>query len=153
MYETCLAGPMKVEKGDTVAVRYTGKLDSGEVFDSNVDGDEPLAFTVGAGQVIAGFETAVMGLAQGESRIVRMEADQAYGARDDRLVTKLDRTLFEGDGLEVGQHLDLEDEAGNMYHADVISFDDASVTVDLNHHLAGKALTFDVLVEEIQKAA
>lgn len=143
---------MKVEKGDTVAVRYTGRLDSGDVFDSNEEGGEALLFTVGAGLVIPGFDSAVLGLGPGEARTVRIPPEEAYGPRDDRLVTKLDRSLFEDGSLEVGQHLDLEDEAGNVYHADVISFDEESVTVDLNHHLAGQALTFDVRVEEIQKA-
>ena len=142
---------MKVEKGDTVAVRYTGRLDSGDVFDSNAEGGDALQFTVGAGMVIPGFENAVLGLGQGEQRTVRIPPEEAYGPRDDRLITKLDRSLFE-DEIEVGQHLDLEDEAGNVYHADVVSFDDESVTVDLNHHLAGQALTFEVLVEGIQKA-
>lgn len=137
--------------GDKVAVRYTGKLDTGEVFDSNEDGTDALEFEVGAGQVIPGFEQAVLGLGEGERRTVRITPDDAYGERDDRLVTKLDRTLFEDD-VEVGQHLDLEDEAGNVYHADVVSFDEQSVTVDLNHHLAGQALTFDLLVEGIRKA-
>ena len=145
---------MKVEKGDTVAVRYTGRLDNGEVFDSNDDGGgDPLHFTVGAGQVIAGFDDAVLGLAKGESRTVRIAPENAYGPRDERLVTKLDRSLFEGgDEIEIGQHLDLEDEAGNVYHADVVSFDDETVTVDLNNHLAGEALTFDIKVVGIQKA-
>jgi peptidylprolyl isomerase len=143
---------MMIEKGDTVAVRYTGRLDNGEVFDSNIDGDEPLAFTVGAGEVIPGFESGVLGLAQGQSRTVRILPVDAYGERDEKLVTTLDRSLFEGEGLEIGQHLDLEDEAGNLYHADVVSFDETSVTVDLNNHLAGQALTFDLLIEEIQKA-
>lgn len=143
---------MKVEKGDKVAVRYTGRLDSGDVFDSNEEGAGSLEFTVGAGMVIPGFENAVLGLAQGETRTVRILPDEAYGARDERLVTKLDRSLFDEGEIEVGQHLDLEDEAGNMYHADVVSFDEETVTVDLNHHLAGEALTFDVRVEEIHKA-
>lgn len=137
--------------GDTVAVRYTGKLDSGEVFDSNEDGD-PLSFEVGTQMVIPGFERAVLGLAKGESRTVRIPPEEAYGARDERLIQKLDRSLFEGDDIAVGMHLDLEDEQGNVYHADVVSFDDKAVTVDLNHHLAGQALTFDIRVEGIQKA-
>lgn len=138
--------------GDKVAVRYTGRLDDGEVFDSNLEGADALEFEVGAGQVIPGFDDAVLGLAKGESRTVRIPPEQAYGPRDERLVTKLDRSLFEGnDGLEIGQHLDLEDEAGNVYHADVVAFDDKTVTVDLNHHLAGQALTFDVRVEGIAR--
>lgn len=152
MYPTRVARPMKVEKGDKVAVRYTGRLDSGDVFDTNEEGSDALEFTVGAGMVIPGFENAVLGLAQGERRTVRIPPEEAYGVRDDRLVTKLDRKLFEEGDLEVGQHLDLEDEAGNVYHADVVSFDDETVTVDLNHHLAGEALTFDVRVEGIHKA-
>lgn len=143
---------MKVQKGDVVAVRYTGKLDSGDVFDSNAQGGEPLEFEVGAGHVIPGFDDAVMGLEKGQSRTVRIPPEQAYGPRDERLVTKLDRNLFEGGEVSVGQHLDLEDEAGNVYHADVVDFDDASVTVDLNHHLAGEALTFEITVENIERA-
>jgi peptidylprolyl isomerase len=143
---------MKVAKGDVVGVRYTGRLDNGEVFDSNADGEEPLEFRVGEGQVILGFENAVMGLAQGESRTVRIPPEEAYGKRDDRLVTKLDRALFEGGDVEIGQHLDLEDEAGNTYHADVIALDEGTVTVDLNHHLAGEALTFEIKVETLEKA-
>ena len=139
---------MKVEKGDMVAVRYTGRLDNGEVFDTNLEMTEPLEFRVGDGMVIPGFEDAVVGLSEGEARTVRIPPEQAYGPRDDRLVAKLDRSLFEDD-VEVGQHLDLEDESGQVYHADVVSFDEQTVTVDLNHHLAGQALTFDVRVESI----
>lgn len=139
---------MKVEKGDLVAVRYTGRLDNGEVFDSNLEMESPLEFRVGEGMVIPGFEDAVLGLEEGGERTVRIPPEQAYGPRDDRLVAKLDRSLFEDD-VEVGQHLDLEDEGGNVYHADVVSFDEQTVTVDLNHHLAGQALTFDVRVESI----
>jgi peptidylprolyl isomerase len=144
---------MKVEKGDLVGVRYTGRLDNGEVFDSNAEeGADALEFRVGAGQVIAGFESAVMGLAKGESRTVRIPPSEAYGERDDKLVTKLDRAVFEGGDVEVGQHLDLEDSAGNTYHADVVAVDEKAVTVDLNHHLAGEALTFDIKVETIERA-
>ncbi len=144
---------MKVEKGDVVGVRYTGRLDNGDVFDSNEEGGDPLEFRVGAGHVIPGFENAVLGLAKGEARKVRIEPAQAYGARDEKLIQKLDRAIFDGQEVEVGTHLDLEDEKGNVYHADVVGVDDAHVTVDLNHHLAGHALTFDITVESIQRAS
>lgn len=138
---------MKVKNGDGVAVHYTGKLDSGEVFDSS-SGGEPLRFRVGSGQVIAGFDAAVLGLAKGESRTVRIPPENAYGPRREELLLKLDREMFE-EQVEIGQHLDLEDEKGNTHHADVVAIDEAHVTVDLNHHLAGQALTFDVQVVEI----
>lgn len=143
---------MNVEKGDTVLVRYTGRLDSGEIFDSNEDAPEPLSFEAGSGQVIAGFDAAVMGLAKGDARTIRIPPEEAYGARDDRLVTKLARDLFGDQQPEVGMHLDLQDEQGNMHHADVVAVEADAVTVDLNHHLAGEALTFDIRVEEIQRA-
>lgn len=140
---------MKVESGDVVGVRYTGRLDSGEVFDTNADG-ELLQFEVGSGQVIPGFDRAVMGLAKGEQRTVRIPPEEAYGVRDERLVTKLAADLFE-ETPEVGAHLDLEDNTGNVYHADVVAVEADGVTVDLNHHLAGQALTFDVTVETIER--
>lgn len=142
-----------VQPGDSVAIRYTGRLDSGEVFDTNDSEDaDALVFVVGSQQVIPGFERAVIGLQQGESKTVRIPPEEAYGPRDDNLMTRLDRKLFEGGSLEVGQHVDLEDNQGNTYHADVVAFDDTSVTVDFNHHLAGKALTFDIRIEGIEKA-
>jgi peptidylprolyl isomerase len=144
---------MQVEMGDSVAVRYTGRLDSGEVFDTNEDAQaEALVFVVGAQQVIAGFERAVLGLKQGESRTVRIPPEEAYGPRDEKLIARLDRALFEGGTVSVGHHVDLEDEQGNVFHADVVGFDDKTVTVDLNHHLAGQALTFDIRVEGVEKA-
>lgn len=143
---------MKVQNGDSVAVHYTGKLDSGEVFDSS-EGGEPLRFRVGSGQVIPGFDTAVMGLEKGESRTVRIPPEQAYGVKRQELILKLDREMFGENDVEVGQHLDLEDDKGNTHHADVVAVDEAHVTVDMNHHLAGEALTFVVRVEEIQRSA
>lgn len=142
---------MKVERGDVVGVRYTGRLDNGEVFDTNLEVEELLEFRVGGGQVIAGFEDAVLGLGKGDSRTVRVAPEQAYGQRDERLVTKIERAMFEEEP-EVGQHLDLEDATGNVYHADVVAIEADSVTVDLNHHLAGEALTFEIKVETITRA-
>lgn len=139
---------MAVKPGDTVAVHYTGKLDSGEVFDSNEGGD-PLRFRVGDHRVIAGFEQAVQGLGMGESITVRIPPEQAYGERREDLILTLPRNLFEGGDLEAGQEVELEDEDGNNYVAHVLDFTDDEVTVDLNHPLAGETLTFDVRVVEI----
>lgn len=134
---------MSVKAGDTVRVHYTGKLDSGEVFDSSA-GRDPLEFTVGGGQVIPGFDEAVIGLAPGESRTVRIAAEDAYGERREDLVVALDRTLFEGEGLEEGLEVELEDEDGQTFVASVVRYDEKTVTVDLNHPLAGEALNFAI---------
>ena len=124
--------------GDTVKVHYHGTLDSGEVFDSSLQ-RAPLTFTVGGGQVIEGFDDAVRGLAVGESVRVRLEPERAYGERDPAAVMTVWR---EGapEGLEVGDHLQLD----NGVVVTVIGISETEIHLDLNHPLAGMALTFEV---------
>jgi peptidylprolyl isomerase len=123
--------------GDTVRVHYTGRLDSGEVFDSS-QGGEPLSFAVGAGQVIAGFESAVDGLALGSSVTVRLDPADAYGPRQDEMVLTLPAEQAPP-GLSAGQAVMLGD-----HPATVVQVSDEAVVVDANHPLAGEALTFDI---------
>ncbi|HVL48357.1 MAG TPA: peptidylprolyl isomerase [Candidatus Thermoplasmatota archaeon] len=144
---------MSVARGDTVAVRYTGRLDNNEVFDTNRDDDEPLTFRVGDGQVIPGFETAVLGLAKGATKRVRIPPEEAYGFKRQDLVQTFDRDALDADTgpLSVGLQVEVEDEDGNSFPADVVEFDDETVTLDLNHPLAGEALTFDITVVEVYR--
>ena len=124
--------------GDTVKVHYHGTLDSGEVFDSSLQ-RAPLTFTVGSGQVIEGFDDAVRGLAVGESVSVRLEPEQAYGERDPAAVMTVWR---EGapEGLAVGDHLQLD----NGLVVTVVGISETEIHLDLNHPLAGMALTFEI---------
>lgn len=139
----------QAKAGDTVRVHYTGRLDDGTVFDSS-RGREPLEFTIGSGSVIPGFEQAVVGMAPGESKRETVPADQAYGAYDENLVFQVGR-----DGLpddlepEVGQELAARTEAGQIMRLTVREVDEAGVTLDANHPLAGKDLTFDIELVEI----
>ncbi|HVL47647.1 MAG TPA: peptidylprolyl isomerase [Candidatus Thermoplasmatota archaeon] len=142
---------MGASKGDTVAVHYTGKLDSGVVFDTS-EGREPLEFTLGEGQLIPGFEAAVVGLEVGASKTVRIPAEEAYGTHDPRKVFKVERAMFGDHEVEVGQHLNLVDEQGRHVHADVKEVAEDFVTLDTNPHLAGEALTFTITVVSIQPA-
>ena len=133
-----------VQEGDTIAVQYTGKLESGEVFDSSVGGD-PLVFTVGSEQLIDGFDRAVLGLAVGESITVVLPPDQAYGERSDEYV--LDFPLENApEGLAVGDQVQLS----NGAPATVVAIGTDTVTIDANSPLAGETLTFDIEVVEIQ---
>jgi peptidylprolyl isomerase len=141
---------MTVKDGHTVAVHYTGKLDSGHVFDSS-EGRDPLEFKVGEGQVIPGFEEAVRGLAPGEAKEVRLEPDQAYGEKREDLVLDLDKSLFEGGNIQEGQEVALQDQAGNQFRGTVVKFNDEQVTVDLNHPLAGQALNFELKVVDVKE--
>lgn len=134
----------KAEQGDTVEVHYTGTLDSGDTFDSS-RGREPLEFTVGDGQVIPGFDRAVEGLAVGETREVRLDPEEAYGAPREDLVVGVPRTQFPPEGEpEVGMQVQVQVAPGQNRVARITDVADEEITLDLNHPLAGQALTFDV---------
>ena len=140
---------MPSSSGDRVLIHYTGRLDDGTVFDSS-EGREPLAFTLGAGEVVPGFDRAATGLEVGESRTVRMEADEAYGARRDDLVLSVPHAAFpEGVSPEPGQRLQLGLQGGGSLDAVVMDVNAEAVTLDANHPLAGQALTFDVELVDI----
>ena len=135
--------------GDTVRVHYTGKLDDGSQFDSSA-GREPLEFAIGSGQVIPGFDAAVAGMNVGESRSVRIPAEDAYGARQDELISEVPRSALPAD-LEptVGMPLQAQGPDGRVMRLMVVAVADESFTVDGNHPLAGQALNFDIELVEI----
>ena len=133
-----MADARTARSGDTVLVHYTGTLDSGTQFDSSV-GREPFSFQVGAGQVIPGFDKAIEGLEVGDTRMVRLEADEAYGQRRDDLVLRVPADQAP-DGLHTGDSVLL----GGEQRATVVDITDSEVVVDANHPLAGQALTFQL---------
>ncbi len=124
--------------GDSVKVHYTGTLDDGSEFDSS-RGRDPLSFVVGSGQVISGFDDAVRGLAEGESRTVRIEPAQAYGEPDPNLILEFPATDAP-EGLAVGDSVTLSNGAPGV----VVEVTEDIVRIDANHRLAGEALTFAV---------
>ncbi|MEM1043361.1 MAG: peptidylprolyl isomerase [Bacteroidota bacterium] len=135
--------------GDTVRVHYTGTLADGTEFDSSA-GRPPLEFTVGGGQVIAGFDEAVTGMATGESQTVEIPADQAYGPRRDEMMLSVPPEQFpENLDPEVGEELELTDSSGQSLAVRVAEVTDEAVTLDANHPLAGEDLTFAITLEEI----
>lgn len=140
----------KAEQGNTVAVHYTGRLDSGEVFDSSRDRD-PLEFRVGEGQVIPGFDRAVEGLAVGETREVRIEPGEAYGDRQPDLVVDVPAEQFPDDAEpQVGQQVQVQVAPGQNRVARIAGVGDSTVQLDLNHPLAGQTLTFDVELVDVR---
>ncbi len=135
--------------GDTVKVHYTGKLDDGTVFDSSVDRN-PLEFTIGESQVIPGFEQAVVGMVLDESKTIKISANEAYGLRHEEMVAEVERNQFpEGMQLEVGQELQLRQDDEQIIFVAVTNVSESTVTLDANHPLAGKDLTFDIELVEI----
>ncbi|MFA6001547.1 MAG: peptidylprolyl isomerase [Thermoleophilia bacterium] len=139
----------QAKHGDTVKVHYTGKLTDGTEFDSSV-GRDPLEFTIGSGQVIPGFESAVVGMSPGESSNTSIPVDQAYGPRSDEMLVEVPReNLAEGIQPEVGQKLQAMSEDGHKIALMITAVSDASVTLDGNHPLAGKELFFDLELIDI----
>ncbi|MEM1117483.1 MAG: peptidylprolyl isomerase [Bacteroidota bacterium] len=135
--------------GDRVLIHYTGRLDDGTVFDSS-EGREPLAFTLGSGEVVPGFDRAATGLEVGESKTVRMEPADAYGERRDDMILAVPHDAFpDGVAPEVGQRLQLGLQGGGALDAAVVDVSPEAVTLDANHPLAGEALTFDVTLVDI----
>jgi FKBP-type peptidyl-prolyl cis-trans isomerase 2 len=140
----------QAKQGDTVRVHYTGTLEDGVVFDSS-KGREPLEFVVGAGQVIPGFEKAVEGLAPEETRTVTLPPEEAYGERDDARVLTIERERIPSEiEIEVGTTLQMQTPEGQALPVTVKEIEDESVTLDANHPLAGKALTFEVELVEVK---
>ncbi len=138
-----------VAAGNKIKVHYTGTLDDGEVFDSSREA-EPLEFEVGAGQVIPGFDQAVVGMQVGESKQVRIPEDEAYGPYNDSMVFDADPSQFE-EGLspQVGQQFQTQMQDGTPLLLTVKSIEDGKIMLDANHPMAGKALNFDLEVVEI----
>ena len=130
--------------GDTVQVHYTGKLDDGSVFDSSA-GRDPLEFTVGAGQVIPGFEQAVEGMAVGQTKTVPSPSAEAYGERVAEAVLQVPREQLPPDlEPEVGQQLVMQSRDGRQIPIVVVEVTEDSITIDANHPLAGRDLTFEI---------
>lgn len=139
----------KVKDGDTVKVHYTGKLEDGSVFDSSVERD-PLEVTLGEGKLIPGFENAVVGLAVGDKTSANIASTDAYGERREDLEVSIERDqLPEEIEPEVGMQLQLNQPNGQPVPVQIIKVEDENITIDANHPLAGKDLTFDIELVEI----
>ncbi len=146
----CNGGPAIASDGNTVKVHYTGTLADGTTFDTSV-GREPLEFTLGAGQMIPGFEAGVRGMQVGQSKTVTIPAGEAYGPHRDDLVLVIQRDqLPAGLDPEVGQQLPMQQASGRTTVVTVTDVAEETITVDANHPLAGKELTFELELVEIR---
>ncbi|MBW2516875.1 MAG: peptidylprolyl isomerase [Deltaproteobacteria bacterium] len=135
-----------IENGHFVSVHYKGTLENGEVFDTS-EGRHPMEVEMGAGQVITGFEKALMGMAVNEKKNFTIKPEEAYGYRDESLTHSFARSEIPAEmNVEVGQTVALSSPEGQQVPAQIVEADDQKVVVDLNHPLAGKTLTFDIEV-------
>lgn len=141
----------QASEGDTVQVHYEGRLEDGTVFDSSVGG-EPLEFTIGRGQVVPGFDQAVLGMEPGQKKTANIPADQAYGDRSEELLFEVNRSDVPSDvELKVGDSVSVGLPNGEAIPVQVAAVTAESVTLDANHPLAGKDLVFDLELVKVEK--
>lgn len=139
----------QIKSGDKVKVHYHGKLTTGETFDSS-EGRDPLEFTAGAGQVIKGFDDALINMSVGEKKTVQIPVAEAYGERREDMIVQYPKNEFpEEMNPEVGMQLNMSDNMGNNFPVVITEVQDEVVVLDANHPLAGQDLIFDLEVVSI----
>ena len=138
---------MAVEKGKKIKVDYVGTFEDGTEFDSSEKHGQPLEFEAGAGQVVKGFDEAVLGMEKGEEKEVTLKPADAYGDVNPQLVQKVPKETLKGvEELKAGQVIGIGTPDGRQFPARVIEISDKEVSLDLNHPLAGKTLKFKIKV-------
>jgi len=138
--------------GDRVTIQYIGTLDNGYLFDS-ADSDNPLSITLGQGEVFPALETAIVGMKIGSAANIEIKAADAYGPRRDENLLRLPRSQFPAEReLNLGDKLSLAFADGEERLMRVIKIEEAEVTLDANHPLAGLDLTFALQLDHIVHA-
>lgn len=143
-----------VKKGDIVILNYEGKLDSGEIFDSSYHGDHshPLTFTAGNGEVVEGFDEEVIGMKEGEEKTFTIPSSKAYGDYRKELTQEVPKqNMPKGQEPEIGMMLVMNSPDGQEIPAMIKKVSESYVTIDLNHPLAGKNLTFKIKIDKIDR--
>ncbi|MAU52500.1 MAG: peptidylprolyl isomerase [Roseovarius sp.] len=134
----------QVKPGDTVRIHYTGTLPDGQTFDSS-EGREPLEFTVGSGEIIAGLDAALPGMAVGETKTVDVAAEDAYGMPDPAARQAVPRADIPAEiPLDLGTRLQVQTPQGQVMPVTVVEVTESEVVLDANHPLAGRDLTFAI---------
>jgi FKBP-type peptidyl-prolyl cis-trans isomerase 2 len=141
---------MPVKKGDKVKVDYEGKLDDGSIFDSSANHEGPLEFEVGSGMLMEAFEKEVLDMEEGDEKEFTLQPEEAYGEYNDELKKDVPKDQFpDSEKVEKGTMLVLNLPNGIQLPAQIIEVADNSITIDLNHPLAGQVLNFKIKLVEI----
>jgi FKBP-type peptidyl-prolyl cis-trans isomerase SlpA len=138
----------RIGQQSTVTLHFALKLESGDVVDSNFD-KEPATFTVGDGNLLPGFEQALFGFKAGDKRSIVIPPERGFGRPNEQNVQVMPRKNFTELELEYGVMVIFRDAAGGEMPGVVKAFDDKEVTVDFNHPLAGRDITFEVEIVEV----
>ena len=141
---------MSIKKGDKIKVEYTGTFVDGEVFDSSEKHGKPLEFEVGAGQMIKGFDAAVLGMEKDEEKEITLKPEEAYGETNPQMIQKFPRDQFPKDQEpKAGMMLMLRTPDNQQMMATIKEVGDQEITLDMNHPMAGKTLNFKLKIVEV----
>ena len=143
---------MSINNGDSVTLDYEGRLEDGEIFDSSKHGDHshPLTFKVGLGEVIKGFERAVLGMAVGEEKEFEIEPKDAYGEKNPKLKKEILRSMLPKEAeIKIGTRLILKSADGRAIPVEISDFNENTIKLDFNHPLAGKKLIFKIKIIKV----
>ena len=141
-----------VESGQKVSVHYRGTLDDGSEFDNSRERGEVMQVQVGSGQLIAGFDAALLGMTVGEVKNIHLGVDEAYGPYRDDAVMETPKTMFpEGFNFRIGEMVRGADPAGMSILAKIVEEKESSVVLDMNHPMAGKDLNFEIELIDIEE--
>ena len=142
-----------IKVGDTVRVDYEGRLENGEIFDSSTHGDHshPLEFTVGSGMVIKGFDEGVLNMEIGEEKEIVIKPDEVYGQVNKNLFKEIPKSSFQfEEEPTIGKNLMIRLPDGRQFQTEILKVSKNTITIDLNHPLAGKTLIFKVKILDIK---
>ena len=139
-----------VKLGDKVIVEYVGKLEDGTIFDSSEIQKAPLEFVVGAGQLMKGFEQGIVGMKVGEEKEIKLSPEDAYGPHRSELVKDMPKDCFPPEqDIQVGMIFMISLQDGREIPVKISNVAEETITVDINHPLAGKTLIFTVKLVKI----
>ena len=139
-----------ITEGAKVTLHYKGTFSDGTTFDSSYDREEPMTVTAGRGQLIAGFDAAIAGMAAGETKEFSLSPEDAYGPRNEEATTTLDKSIFPDDfEFTEGMQIPLNGPNNQPFLSTLLEIDTDTITVDLNHPMAGKTLNFAVEIVSI----
>ncbi len=141
----------RIGQGSTVTLHFSLKFDMGEVVDSNFEKD-PATFTIGDGSLLPGFERVLFGLKDADKRTFEILPEQGFGTPNEQNVQVMPRSQFDSMELDYGVLVIFKDAAGGEMPGVVKAFNDQQVTIDFNHPLAGKVITFDVEIIQVQNS-
>ena len=141
----------KIENNNIVTVHYTGTFTDGTIFDSSKEKEEPFTFTTGIGQVVPGFNDAVVGMTKGQTKIVTLTPDMAYGPKNMNAFQVVPKSSFENDFDFTKGNIITGAQNGQQFQAKIEGTTDNHVVIDMNHPLAGEILTFEIEVLEFEE--